>query len=58
MLWEKPKRKPQDISREDFDSLPKDLVLREVHCYICIPGFRTKEIIVVSIYLYKLLDNT
>jgi hypothetical protein len=48
ILWEKPKRKPKDISREDFDSLPKDLVLREVHCYICIPGFRTKEIIVVT----------
>ncbi|MGB5596320.1 MAG: IS4 family transposase [Crocosphaera sp.] len=48
ILWEKPKRKPQDISREDFDSLPKDLVLREIHCYICIPGFRTKEIIVVT----------
>lgn len=48
ILWEKPKRKPQDISREDFDSLPKDLVLRELHCYICLPGFRTKEIIVVT----------
>ena len=48
ILWEKPKRKPKDISREDFDSLPKDLVLREVHCYICIPGFRTKEVIVVT----------
>lgn len=48
ILWEKPKRKPQDISREIFDSLPKDLVLREIHCYICIPGFRTKEIIVVT----------
>ncbi|EAZ90686.1 IS4 family transposase [Crocosphaera chwakensis] len=48
ILWEKPKRKPKDISKEDFYSLPKDLVLREVHCYICIPGFRTKEIIVVT----------
>ena len=51
IVWEKPKRKPQDISRKDFDSLPKDLVLREVHCYICIPGFRTKEIIVVTTLL-------
>ncbi|MGB5768330.1 MAG: IS4 family transposase, partial [Crocosphaera sp.] len=48
ILWEKPKSKPKDISRKDFESLPKDLVLREVHCYICIPGFRTKEIIVVT----------
>jgi hypothetical protein len=51
ILWEKPKRKPKDIVREDFDSLPKDLVLREVHAYICIPGFRTKEIIVVTTLL-------
>ena len=48
ILWEKPKRKPKDISREDFDSIPKELVLREIHYYICIPGFRTKEIIVVT----------
>ncbi len=48
ILWEKPKRKTKDISREDFDSIPKELVLREIHYYICIPGFRTKEIIVVT----------
>ena len=51
ILWEKPKIKPKDISQKDFDSLPKDLVLREVHAYICIPGFRTKEIIVVTTLL-------
>ena len=51
ILWEKPKSKPQDISKVDFDSIPKDLVLREVHCYICLPGFRTKEIIVVTTLL-------
>ena len=51
ILWTKPKRKPKDISRVNFDSLPKDLVLREVHAYICIPGFRTKEITVVTTLL-------
>ena len=51
ILWEKPKIKPEDISQEDFDSVPKELVLREVHAYICIPGFRTKEIIVVTTLL-------
>ena len=51
ILWSKPKRKPKDISREDFDSIPEDLVLREIHAYICIPGFRTQEIIVVTTLL-------
>ncbi len=44
-LWEKPKRKPQDISRADFESIPKDLVLREVHCYICILVLEPKKLL-------------
>ncbi len=51
IYWQKPKRKPKNISQEDFDSIPKNLVLREVHCYIYIPGFRTKEITVVTTLL-------
>lgn len=51
IIWSKPNRKPPDISPEDFDILPNDLVLRELHCYICIPGFRTKEITVVTTLL-------
>ncbi len=51
ILWSKPKRKPKNISRQDFEDVPSDLVLREIHAYICIPGFRTKEIIVVTTLL-------
>ncbi len=51
ILWKKPKRKPPEISRDNFDSLPQDLVVREVHAYICIPGFRTSEILVVTTLL-------
>lgn len=51
ILWTKPKSKPKDISREDFESIPDDLVLREIHAYIRIPGFRTKEILVVTTLL-------
>ena len=51
ILWEKPKIKPEDISQKDFDSVPENLVVREIHAYICIPGFRTKEIIVVTTLL-------
>lgn len=51
ILWKKPRRKPKDILREDFDSIPKDLVLREIHLYLRVPGFRTEEIIVVTTLL-------
>ena len=51
ILWDKPFVKPANISQQDFDSLPKNLVLRELHAYICIPGHRTKEIIVVTTLL-------
>jgi hypothetical protein len=51
ILWQKPRNKPKDISQEDFADIPNDLVLREIHAYICIPGFRTKEIIVVTTLL-------
>ena len=51
ILWDKPFVKPANISQQDFDSLPKNLVLRELHAYICIPGHRTKEIIVVTLFL-------
>ena len=47
-MWTKPQRKPKDISPSDFDSNPNNLVVREVHAYICIPGFRTEEITLVT----------
>lgn len=51
IMWDKPLVKPAGISQKDFDSLPGNLILRELHAYICIPGHRTKEIIVVTLFL-------
>ena len=41
VIWHKPKTCPKGLSKEDFAQLPSSLILREVHYYIIIPGFRT-----------------
>lgn len=51
VLWDKPKSCPKGLSTEEFAALPKDLVLREVHYYIAIPGFRTKQVTLITTLL-------
>lgn len=51
VLWNKPKSRPKGLSKEEFAALPKDLVLREVHYYIAIPGFRTKQVRLITTLL-------
>lgn len=51
ITWSKPKNRPQGLSKEEFDALPKTLTLREVHYYICIPGFRTKQVTLITTLL-------
>ncbi len=51
ILWTKPQDKPKDISQDDFDCLPQDLVVRQIHYYICIPGFRSEEITIITTLL-------
>ena len=51
VLWQKPKSCPKGLTKEEFASLPLDLVLREVHYYINIPGFRTKQVTLVTTLL-------
>ena len=36
VTWQKPKSCPKGLSKEEFESLPPKLLLREVHYYICI----------------------
>ena len=50
-VWHKPKNRPKGLSKEEFDSLPKTLLLREVHYYICIPGYRTKQVTLITTLL-------
>jgi hypothetical protein len=51
VLWNKPKSRPKGLSLEEFAALPKDLVLREVHYYIAIPGFRTPQVTLITTLL-------
>ena len=51
LTWQKPKSRPRGLSKEEFDSLPKNLTVREVHYYICIPGWRTKEVTLITTLL-------
>lgn len=46
--WQRPKRGPQSMSITDFAGLPTSIEVREVHLLIQLPGFRPKEIILVT----------
>ncbi len=46
--WQRPQRCPQSMSSEDFEALPASLEVREVHLLLQQPGFRPKEIILVT----------
>ncbi len=49
--WQRPLLCPQSMSRRDFESLPKRIEVREVHLLVQQPGFRPKEIILVTTLL-------
>ncbi|MGK7949206.1 MAG: IS4 family transposase [Xenococcaceae cyanobacterium] len=51
VTWSKPKSRPKGLSQEEFESLPDSLTVREVHYYICIPGWRTKEVTLITTLL-------
>lgn len=51
VLCHKPKSRPKGLSNEEEAALPKHLVLRYVHYYITIPGFRTKQVTLVTTLL-------
>jgi putative transposase len=47
VIWPKPQR-PKWMSQEQYDSLPDELVLREVRIHVRQRGFRSRPIIVVT----------
>jgi len=50
VCWEKPQR-PKWMSREEHAELPESLTLREVRVQVWQPGFRTREVVVVTTLL-------
>jgi hypothetical protein len=49
--WQRPLRCPHSMCRTEFESLPESIEVREVHLLIQQPGFRPKEIILVTTLL-------
>ncbi|AVZ31725.1 IS4 family transposase [Nodularia spumigena] len=62
VTWSKPKKCPQGLSQEEFNSLPNTLIVREIYFYIFIPGFRTEQVSLITTLLdtkaYSTLDIT
>lgn len=60
VIWHKPKSCPKSLTLEEFTSLPKTLTVREVHYCIAIPGFRSKQVSLITTLLdteaYSSLD--
>ena len=51
VTWQKPQRKPRTASKKLWRSLPEQITLRLL-CYpVCIPGFRTRKLILVTTLL-------
>jgi Transposase DDE domain len=51
VTWLKPKTQPSWLARETLAALPEALVLRELRYRIGTPGFRTREITLVTTLL-------
>jgi hypothetical protein len=54
VVWLKPQTRPSWLARETLAALPDSLVLREVRYYLGTPGFRTRQVTLVT----TLLDAT
>lgn len=51
ITWTKPKALPRGVSAEEWETVPETLTVRHVQCRIDIPGFRSRELNVVTTLL-------
>jgi hypothetical protein len=51
VIWYKPKRKPLWISKDEYDSLPEEITVRELRYKVHTPGFRVGEVTLVTTLL-------
>lgn len=56
VVWPKPQRKPW-MTRKMYATLPSTLVLREVRARVTTPGFRPKELLVVTTLTNAVADT-
>lgn len=48
VVWQRPAKCPPDISQEEFAQMPETLEVRLIRLQVAVPGFRTKEVMLVS----------
>jgi hypothetical protein len=51
VIWSKPKRKPSWMEQEEYDALPEELTVRELRYRVEVPGYRVREITLVTTLL-------
>ena len=51
VTWFKPKKCPKGLSKDEFDTLPPTVTVREIYYYIAIPGFRTQIVSLITTLL-------
>jgi hypothetical protein len=51
VTWHKPHKCPQGFNESEFAALPSNLIVREIHYYILIPGFRTQKVSLITTLL-------
>lgn len=48
VIWKKPRQPIAGLTREEYDALPSELVLREIKIMVLIAGMRTRSVILVT----------
>jgi hypothetical protein len=48
VLWKRPAKCPPDLTGEEFAEMPETLQVRLIRLQVAVPGFRTKEVILVT----------
>ena len=48
VTWNKPIKRPEGLTPEEFAALPAQLTLRELRIQVAIPGFRVQSLVVVT----------
>lgn len=51
IVWQKPVKRPEAWSVEEFAALPATLTLRMIRLRVAVPGFRTREVVLVTTLL-------
>lgn len=51
VAWQRPTIRPRNLTDEEYDQLPAHLLLREIRGHLDVPGWRTREVILVTTLL-------